>query len=196
MMKKFYLSMSVIIMATTFQTGSFAKTADSNSKSLRKIFLLDIKNAQNALDDATGFVAMTPSKKVICFAESNGQWLKGFIETPIMNPQLQTSVCQTINPTGGLGETITDLQNIKVPVATQFFNWKSGGQTNPDEWYTPSGQIPSTTNHGVCISSQDGELGIAVRGQNTPHQCVIGSKNAAANRSVSVFDPSILVLVK
>ena len=205
-MKKMYLSTAVVLSAlfigleadadsatesSAIGSATTASTAsEGKEKSLRKIFLLSIKPAQGALDDATGFLGISPSKRTICFSEQGGSWKSGYVITPRMQVGLAASVCQTINASGGMGQQITDMNSIKVPVATQHFDWRPGNQTNPDEWYTPSGKMPAADVHGVCTTSDSGDIGLAVRGVGKPHQCVL------SNRSVPLNDQSILVLVK
>jgi hypothetical protein len=216
-MKKFYLSIAFVLPiiganylsagvtaappVPAVVTGTTAPSASTNgapppsgiansSSALRKIFLVSPSEAQAAFDDATGFVGISPGKKVICFSQQNGQWLNGFLITPAMQPTLPASVCQTITMTGAPGPQVVDLSTINIPIATQPFNWKAGSASNPDEWYTPSGAAASTTSHGICISTQTGDIGIAIRNQGSAHQCTF------LGRSVPLADPSILVLAK
>lgn len=203
-MKKMYLSTAVVLSAlitgltaatTTANTGAAGngvtdKNGQSSQKPLRKIFLLNIEDSQRAFDDATGFVAISPAKRTICFSEQGGIWKGGYVVTPSMQPGLPNTICQIINPKGGLGQAVLDVNAIKIPVATQYFGWKPGSQTNPDEWYTPNGQIPTDNVYGVCTISDTGDIGLAIRGVDKPHQCVL------TNRSVPLNDQSILVLVK
>lgn len=205
-MKKFYLSIPFllpVIEANSLLAGtppaavptvSAAATPTSSNltpaPNLLKIFLVSPTVAQMALDDATGFVGMSPAKKVFCFSQKNGPWQNGFIITPAMQPGLSSSVCQTITTTGEPGPQITDFSAINIPIATQPFNWKAGSSINPDEWYTPSEGPASPTVQGVCTSTETGDIGIAVRGQGTVHKCTF------IGRSVPLADPTILVLAK
>jgi hypothetical protein len=205
-MKKFYLSIAFLLPA--MEANSLLASAppaaaptppavvpptNSNvppTPSLLKIFLVPPAIAQKALDDATAFVGMSPAKKVFCFSQQNGMWQNGFMITPIMQPGLPSSVCQTITTMGTPGPQITDFSAINIPIATQPFNWKPGSESNPDEWYTPGEGPASPTLQGICTSTETGDIGIAVRGQGTVHKCTF------IGLSVPLADPTILVLAK
>lgn len=207
-MKKFYLSIAFLLPIIganpLFSEGGIAPAqtaataaeerppspSNSVTPNLRKIFLVSPTEAQTALDDATGFVGISPGKKIICFSQQNGQWLSGFLITPTMQKTLPATVCQTIASNGAGGPQIKDFSAINIPVATQPFNWKLGSASNPDEWYTPSGKPASSKDQGICTSTQNGDIGIAIRNQGSAHQCIF------IGRSMPLADQTILVLAK
>ncbi|CAO5676215.1 MAG: hypothetical protein HEEMFOPI_00974 [Holosporales bacterium] len=148
------------------------------------IFSLPISDVDQASTDATALVLMNhDGSSVVC---TNGNKLGIII--PGEQPK-----CQTINQKGGKGPIVPDPQGI---VSSKAFNWKEGSKSNPDEWYTPSGQNVTTdpNSFGICglksESLRPKEIGIAVKGNNQSHQCVF------LNKTLPLADSSILVLVK
>lgn len=190
-MKKFYLYTAATIQCFALSLDLNAEataSAPTTQGSLRKIFLVDLIHAQKAFDDATAFVSMSPSQKVLCFVNKDNLWGNGFISIMPTGP-----ACQTIKKEGGAGYTETDLTKIKVPIATQYFNWVQGPTSNSENWYTPSGQPADIEfkNTGICTSLNSGEVGLAIKRGNGPNQCVFLS-----SPPVNIADASILVLEK
>ncbi len=152
-----------------------------------QVFPFPLEVIQKALDDGSAIVLMTDNDTSIVCTANNGIGRLIIAEKP---------TCETINPKGGKGTVQTD--NVLGFSSSKGFNWKEGSKSNPDEWYTLNGQ-PATSdannpNLGICgiktESLRPKQVGIAVKGNNQPHQCVFSDKN------LPLADPSILVLVK